>query len=191
MFSCYSKIHRTMLPHQMGTCFLSSNALGFGPIEILFIKPAFCRFMLHIETAFLPKPRVIPLSIILCVKVRFNTSNKIMQLVAQYCCVASYRVNVARITTLIFSCAALLHEVEAFYSLQQRKFAAREVVIRETFTLQLATQQCCAMSCMILLLILPHFYSVKLFFDLEPYTATLVWCSANSIQPLFELFIRR
>ena len=42
------------------------------------------------------------------------------------------------------------------YSLQQRKFVARRVVIRATFALQLATQQCCATSCTILLLILLH-----------------------------------
>ena len=41
-------------------------------------------------------------------------------------------VNVARITTLI-----LLRDF--FYFLQQRKFAVREVVIRATFALQLAT----------------------------------------------------
>ena len=56
----------------------------------------------------------------------------------------------------------------SFYSLQQRKYVARRVVIRATFALQLATQQmqqCCATSCTILLRVFPHLNTVLFFFD--------------------------
>ena len=71
-------------------------------------------------------------------------------------CDASCRVNVVRITTLILLRHCVARSRSSFYSLQQRKFVARRVVIQATFALQLATQQCCATSCTILLLVLPH-----------------------------------
>ena len=57
-------------------------------------------------------------------------------------CVASCRANVARTTTL--------------------RVTQISVVIRATFALQLATQQCCATSCTILLLVLPHLEKYEL-----------------------------
>ena len=52
-----------------------------------------------------------------------NTSNKIMQLVAQHCCVSRCRVDFARITSLIFVarlCCAKYRR--SFYILQQSGF---------------------------------------------------------------------
>ena len=47
-----------------------------------------------------------------------------------------------------------------------KKFAACEGVIWATFALQLATQQYCITSCMILLLILPYLYLIIKFWDM-------------------------
>ena len=82
----------------------------------------------------------------------------IEQLVAQHCCVASCRVNVAYIATLTFVVWHCWHKVEVFfYSLVQHgELVALGMVIQ--FTLQFATQQCCTTSCTILLFVLPYLY---------------------------------
>ena len=61
-----------------------------------------------------------------------------MQLVAQHCCVASCRANVARISTLFFV-ATLLHEVEA-YDIEGIEFATKSGNIT---TLRATNFLCC------------------------------------------------
>lgn len=83
-----------------------------------------------------------------------------MQLVARNR-VASCRADVARLTTLSNNIILLRDFVaksrSSLYSLKQRKFVARGVVIPSSFALQLAINVtiCCATNCTILLHVLP------------------------------------